>query len=130
MKKLIFIALLIFACSEEKVTPAPNSLEGWWWLSTKDVSGYFEIVDYPDGMTVDNGPGGTFTISGKVYPILEKKKVRGTMKLEIFLTNADSGLSFYETEFNKDYTLLTAKYWVVRVDGVAKVINEPVVLKR
>ena len=130
MKKLIFIVILAIGCVEENVAPTPNSIEGWWNFSHKESSGRFELVDYGD-ITVDNGPGNHFTIGNKYYRVLLKKEILGTKKHEIFLMNSNyTMISFYEVDYNKSFTELTAKYWTIKENGVMILINEPILITR
>jgi len=130
MKKLIFIVILAIGCVEEKVAPTQNSIEGWWKFSHKESSGRFELVDYGD-ITVDNGPENNFTIGSKKYPVLLKKEILGTKKHEIFLMNSNyTMISFYEVDYNKSFTELTAKYWTIKENGVMILINEPILITR
>jgi len=134
MKKLflvMFVALLSCDPQEEKIAPVYPSLEGWWKFSTKEASGEFEIVDYAGDLMVDNGPGNAFSIAGKEFKVLQKAKVNGKLKLEVFMLHDNqNAVSFYEAEFNKDYTELTAKYWVYRQNGTFNQINEPITITR
>ena len=133
MKKLTLILFVVLlSCEqEEKIAPVYPSLEGWWKFSHKEASGVFEIVDYDGVLMVDNGPGNAFSIAGTQYLVKDKAKVIGSIKLEIFMVQDNqNAVSFYEVEFNKDYTELTAKYWVYRHNGVFKTINEPITITR
>lgn len=133
MKKLTLILFVVLlSCDQaERIAPVYPSLEGWWNFSHKEASGSFEIVDYVGTLMVDNGPGNNFTISGKQYEVKDKAKVNGSLKLEVFMLHDNqTAISFYETEFNKDYTELTAKYWVYRHNGTLKQVNEPITITR
>lgn len=132
MKKLILVLFVaLSACSEERIAPSFDSLEGWWKFSHKEASGVFEIVDYDGILMTDNGPGNTFSIAGSQYLVKDKARVIGSIKLEIFMVHDNqNAVSFYEVEYNKNYTELTAKYWVYRHNGVIKQINEPIKITR
>lgn len=132
MKKLIFVLFVVLsACSEERVAPSFDSLEGWWTFSSKEVSGGFEVVEYSGDIVVDNGKGNSFEILGKEYPVLQKQGINGTLKLEIFLVNSSkTSVNFYEVEFNKGFTELTAKYWTYWQDGVFTQVNTPITITR
>lgn len=132
MKKLIFVLFVVLsACVEEKIAPSFESLEGWWTFSHKEASGVFEVVDYDGVLMTDNGPGNAFSIAGTQYLVKDKAKVIGSLKLELFMVHDNqNAVSFYEVEYNKDYTELTAKYWVYRHKGVIKQINEPIKITR
>lgn len=133
MKKLtlILFVVLLSCAQEEKIAPVYPSLEGWWKFSHKEASGVFEIVDYDGVLMVDNGPGNAFSIAGTQYLVKEKEKALGSVKLEIFLLHSSStNVNFYETEFNKDYTEMTAKYWTYWHNGAFKQINEPITITR
>lgn len=132
MKKLIFVLFIaLSACAEERIVHSFDSLEGWWNFSHKEASGVFEIVDYSGVLMTDNGPGNAFSIAGTQYLVKDKAKVIGSIKLEVFMVHDNqNAVSFYEVEFNKDYTELTAKYWVYRHNGGFKTINEPITITR
>lgn len=133
MKNLILVMIVVlFSCAEEqKIAPVYPSLEGWWKFDHKEASGVFEIVDYDGDLMVDNGPGNAFKIANGQYLIKEKKGLIGSIKLEIFLVNSNkTGISFYEVEFNKDFTELTAKYWTHYQDGVINLVDNPIKITR
>ena len=132
MKKLVLILFVVLsACAEERVAPSFDSLEGWWKFSHKEASGTFEIVDYAGTLMVDNGPGNGFSIAGTKYEVKDKAKVIGSLKLEVFLVNSNGNhVNFYETEFNKNYTELTAKYWAYTYNGVVYQMKEPITITR
>lgn len=132
MKKLtLFLFVILSACAEEKIAPSFDSLEGRWTFSHKEASGGFEIVDYSGNLMIDVGPGNSFELMGTEYPVLEKAKVNGSIKLELFLVHsAKTNINFYEVEFNKDYTELTVKYWTYWHEGVFKQVNETLKITR
>ena len=132
MKKLTLILFVVlFSCAEERVAPSFDSLEGWWSFKDKRASGTFEVVDYQGDVVVDNGSGNTFSIDGNSYPVMEKRKLIGTLKREIFLINSNKAIiSFYEAEYDKDYTKLTAKYWTINLNGTLTVIDDTITITR
>lgn len=132
MKKLTLILFVVLsACAEERVAPSFDSIEGWWTFYHKEASGGFELVDYAGDLMVDNGPGNGFELLGTEFKVLEKKEIIGTSKLELFLTNSSqNNVNFYEVEFNKEFTVMTAKYWTYWHNGKFKQINEPLKITR
>lgn len=72
MKKLIFV-LILFSCTQEKVEPNFNSIDGLWRFSNKNVEAEFYVITVNDKEYVDNK--GWIKIKGDKYDIIGRMQI-------------------------------------------------------
>lgn len=137
MKKIFFL-LLISVCSCSKSDPTVyTSLVGHWRFTTKSVAamGDFKISSVSNILVVDNDYG-QFTINSKKYAIDTRQKMeigttpRTFSHFWLIDTDTKHQIVFDNSEYNNDFTKITAKSFYV-VNGItSQSYNEVVVIIR
>lgn len=79
MKNLIFVFLILVACSEEKTAPTYTSIAGEWRIGG-DVSGQFTLTQSGDDFLVE---AGSYTYDGVKYEVNTKRIVENGPNFEI-----------------------------------------------